>query len=360
MDKYGIDSHKAHLHPERIAQWQRASTMEEKLAVFPLYVEISPVGHCNHRCTFCAVDYIGYKPNILQGPYLFSAIKDMAEHGVKSVMFAGEGEPLLHPRLPELIKWTKQCGIDVAITTNGVMLTKDFVDECLDDISWIKVSLNAGTSESYKAIHNARDGDWYKVWTNLVYACLQKRDTVIGVQMVLLPENTSEVEVLAVDAKLAGANYLVVKPYSQHLFSTETAKRYGELKYETPEELAYNLDKFSDDTFQVITRYISMRAHDSIERGYYKCYSTPFMWAYIMATGDVYGCSAYLLDQRFRYGNIKGETFKDIWMGDRRRASITYVEETLDISECRKNCRMDKVNRYLWTVKNPEIHQNFI
>jgi len=103
-----------------------------------------------------------------------------------------------------------------------------------------------------------------------------------------------------------------------------------------------------------------MKGWDSPARQYHKCYSTPYFWAYIMATGDVYGCSAYLQDPRFCYGNINDQSFSSIWMGDKRTASIKYVEEELDISECRKNCRMDKVNKFLWDVKNPGEHKNFI
>ena len=103
-----------------------------------------------------------------------------------------------------------------------------------------------------------------------------------------------------------------------------------------------------------------MHYHGEAERGYDKCYSTPFFWAYIMATGDVYGCSAYLLDERFRYGNINEQTFKDIWISVKRASAIDFVEQSLDIQECRRNCRMDKVNRYLWDIKNPNLHENFI
>ena len=92
-----------------------------------------------------------------------------------------------------------------------------------------------------------------------------------------------------------------------------------------------------------------------------KCSATPFFWAYVMANGDVYGCSAYLLDDRFNYGNLNDYSFTEIWQGDKRRENFHYVLNSLDISECRVNCRMDEVNRYLHNIKNNTVpHANFI
>lgn len=362
MDKYSIDGHKMQYHIERTAQLLAAKTMEEKLEVFPIYVEVSPVGHCNHRCTFCAVDYLGYKVNSIPIDILKDTLKAMSDSGVKSVMFAGEGEPLLYKELPEVINYAKEIGLDVAITTNGTLLTSEFVENCLKSISWIKVSLNGGTKEVYAKIHQTKPEDFDKVWHNLAAACvyrdLHNIRTILGIQCVLLPENINTIEEGVIDAKSCGLDYVVIKPYSQHLKSI--TKLYEGVRYGNAQGMALELSKHNTESFEVVTRYISMHHHDSEERGYHKCLSTPFLWAYIMATGDVYGCSAFLLDERFRYGNIKDESFGRIWRGAKRREAIGFVEDRLDITECRKNCRMDKVNRYLDDIKNPNDHKNFI
>jgi len=273
-------------------------------------------------------------------------------------MFAGEGEPLLHPDLPEIINHTKSMGIDVAITTNGVALTRKFVDSCLEHITWIKVSMNGG-SKSYEQIHKAKAGDYEKVWANLSYAREKRREgTAIGVQCVLLPENTQDIQEPVQRARDIGLDYAVIKPYSQH--KSSITREYEDISYSGYQDLLAVLEDCSTSNFEVVARKRSMANWDSEQRHYSKCYSTPYFWAYIMATGDVYGCSAYLLDSRFLYGNILQQSFSDIWLGDKRKASQEYVENGLDITECRKNCRMDKVNQFLWDVKNPGSHANFI
>ena len=93
---------------------------------------------------------------------------------------------------------------------------------------------------------------------------------------------------------------------------------------------------------------------------YEKCNATPFMWAYFMANGDVFTCSAHLLDKRFCIGNINKQSFKEIWEGEKRHENWRLMKHEFDIKHCRLNCRMNQANIYLEQLKKSIPHHNFI
>ena len=355
MDKFRIDSHKLIYHVQRVNDW-----LEDK-NIYPIYVEIAPSGACNHRCIYCALDFMEYKPRFLDRELLKDRLSEMGSLGIKSIMFAGEGEPLLHKNIDDIIIHTKKIGIDVAITTNGVLFKKNLVDHALESITWIRVSINGATKETYAKIHRKNPEDFNKVIKNMSYAAKKRHEKgykcTLGMQILLLPENYHEVSLLAQKAKDIGMDYLIVKPYSQHPLSKTV--RYKNIKYSDYLNLSDKLNAFNDKNFSVIFRINTMRKWDEGRRNYKHCFAFPF-WSYIDAGGTVWGCSVYLNDKRFRYGNIHKNTFKEIWNGEIRTKSVLWAKKKLDTKLCRVNCRMDEINRYLWDLKYPPEHVNFI
>jgi radical SAM protein with 4Fe4S-binding SPASM domain len=364
-DHFAIDSHKLIYHPQRVAQWLEArDSWSAARSVFPLYVEMSPVGACNHRCKFCAVDYIGYQAKRLDLEKITPKLQELGRLGVKSIMFAGEGEPLLHKQLTEMIEVCADSGIDTAITSNATVVSEKFLERALPHLSWFKASLNAGSAETYADVHQTHADDFHKAITNL-QRLVKHRDhhgyrCTLGAQSLLLPENRHEmVELARLCRDDIGLDYLVIKPYSQHLFSN--THTYEGVSYEDMDQLAAELEAENRDNFSVVFRSNTMQKLSQAEPRYPKCGATPFFWAYVMADGDVYGCSAYLTDERFNYGNLNEQSFEEIWQGKKRKANFHYVREKLDIRECRTNCRMDEINRYLHALESNNIaHVNFI
>ena len=355
-DRLRIDHHKLLFHVERVSDWLKGKT------TYPIYMEISPAGSCNHRCVFCGLDFMGYQPRFLDADLLMARLTEMGSLGLKSVMFAGEGEPFLHRRMAEVVVHAKeQAGIDVALTTNGVLMRPEVTEEILPATTWIKISINASTPETYAAIHGTRSQDFETVCANMEQAVAirerQGASCTLGAQILLLPDNRHEVLGLACRCRDMGLDYLVVKPYSQHPQSQHHA--FESVSYDECDGLADQLDQVRTETFQVIFRRRAMRKWDDRTRPYECCLALPF-WSYMDAGGNIWGCSVYLGDERFLYGNIRENTFAEIWQGPKRRDSLAWSMAHLDVSTCRVGCRMDDVNRYLWELKHPHPHVNFI
>lgn len=343
-DEYQIDTHKLMYHPNRVSKWLNGDIIS------PIYVEISPYGGCNQRCFFCSFNYMEYKPIKLDTKILLSTITNMANFGVKSIMFAGEGEPLLHSDLSKIINHTKANGIDCALTTNGVLLNKTFLKECLKSLSWIKISVDANEPKTYAKIHGTSEKDYQKLIQNLKLLSDIKNkyslECTLGTQILLLRDNINEVYPLAEHLGKIGMDYLVVKPFTDHPYRKGNIKE--KVKYQ---EFLTDLNKTSKiDSLKIIVRQNAFKKLNN-NRNYNKCYALDF-WSYLSANGDVYSCSNFLGNENYVYGNIYNLSFEDIW---KKRKSLS-----IDIKNCRMACRMDEINQYLWKLKNPDLHVNFI
>ncbi len=351
-DNVRIDSHKLIYHPEVVARWMKGET------VYPIEIEISPSGACNHRCIFCALDYLEYQPNFLDKNVIMRDISHMSKKGLKSVVCAGEGEPLLNQELPSIVNEIKACGVDVAMSSNGVLFTRDKANDCLEAFTWIRFSVASMEDKSYAKIQQGKVGDLDKVKVNLTDAVRIKRDrklkTTLGVQCLLLPENMEQLPGMAKQLKEIGVDYLTVKPYFQNMHS----KNAFQIDYDAAVDLEREVKEYADENFSIYFRANAMkRAHN--KKCYGKCYGLPFM-THIDAKGNVWPCVGHIGAEGFCYGNIYEKTFEEIWEGSQRQEVINRIGQ-LDINKiCSNACRLDEINKYLNELKHPGEHVNFI
>ncbi len=418
-DRTRIDGQKLDMHPERLAQWRAGKgTWDTAKDIFPIYVEFSPYGVCNHECTFCSVDYILDRKDhpTIKYDVFARTLESMAKRGVLSVMFAGAGEPTLYEDkaakkdLADIIVLCDELGIDTALTTNATGLDESFSERAFaaKRFRWVRASFNAGTRETYAAIHRTKESDFDKVVANLTNAVKIRNRIGSGVQILgqivavpaargvknrrslqifqEFPTNIDTVVPLAKLLRDIGADNLAVKPYKQHevahaggdekLLGVTRSDMYNGTSYsgETWDKLFDELQAIETSTFEITIRRGAMSQQDAEWRGYDTCFSTPYFWAYVEADGELWGCSAHLGriengkeigDHRFRFGNVNEQSFLDIWHGERRKACWEFTrkppsEGGLDVSKCMKGCQMDMPNIFLWDLQNPEPTRSFI
>ncbi len=355
-DIYQIDSHKLIYHVKRVNDWLDGKN------IYPIYCEVGLTNACSHRCIFCGLDYMHTRPQFIDTKRLKMFIRDVYrdKKGLKSIMFAGEGEPLLHRDAQDLICFAKMTGLDVAVATNGLLMNEKFSRKCLKYLSWIKISLDAARASTYSSIHATEKNDFTIVLENIKKAVrIKKKEgypVTIGVQMLLLNQNYKEVPLACSLMKKLGVDYLVIKPYSKHPLSRNDLA--SELDYTRLMYLEKTIGKYNTKNFKAIFRKdtINMRRKN---KPYKKCLALPF-WAYISASADVYPCSTFLGLKSFIIGNITKQTFKQILDSKKRKKIMDYLTKKMDPNKCRELCRLDKINAYLNQIIHPSGHQNFI
>ncbi len=357
MDKYLIDGHKLFWHLDRLVDWQNGKP------VAPIYVEVSPVSLCNHKCLFCAIDFVRDKDVRLDTKVFCERLKEMGSLGVRSVMFAGEGEPLLHKDLKLFVHTAKKSGMDVSLTTNGSLGSRKIWKELLPFLTWIRFSVDAGDAESYSRAHKVSKKEFNKTIASIKDAVKVKRerrlDVTIGVQFLMIDENLKSLEkALKLFAKI-GVDYFSLKPYSLHpQMVNKRDTFYTKRMAERIRKLAEKFKKRSK--MKIIFRDLAMERYACGENKFRHCRALPF-WGYVSSNGDFYTCSVFIGDKRFRAGNVHKQNMRSIFFGKKRGRSVAYAVGKLPVGkECRVNCRMARVNEFLEFLEDKPEHINFI
>lgn len=295
---------------------------------------------------------------MLSKDVLLPNLKEVAKKGMKSIIYAGEGEPLLNKDAIEIINQTKSYGIDAAMSTNGVLLTKEASKECLKSLTWIRFSTAGIKEDTYNKIQQGKPGDLKKVLANMEDAVKvkhdQKAETTIGVQLLLLPENKDEIIEMAKELRTIGVDYFTIKPYSQHPQSGNVI----EIDYQELLGLENDLKDIATDDFSIYFRAHAMQKL-TCKRSYKHCYALPFM-VYLDAKGNLWPCIVFMGKDKLSYGNINEESFVQIWEGERRKSVIDFFDKMDLEKNCRELCRLDEMNKYLDELLHPGNHVNFI
>jgi radical SAM protein with 4Fe4S-binding SPASM domain len=345
-----IDNHKLMYHPRRVAEWI------EKGDCAPISVEVGLINLCNHKCIFCGLDWARGK-EILPTSLILDNLQDMARLGVKSVCFSGAGEPLLHPDFPLIVKKAREFGLDISMSTNAVLFSKEKAEQILPHLAWIRFSVDAATPETHSKIHGTSNADFEKLLNNIKDAVKIKKDNnypvVLGAQFLLLEDNSSDALEFAKIFKDVGVDNVQIKPYSHNPDSLNDLS----IDYNKYLPLKDSLTQLSSPVFKVFFRINAMQ-NLSDQTSYPECFGLPFS-AVINEKGEVQPCVRYYAQKDFSYGNIYEKKFSDIWNSPLRKEIMEKIKKH-GVHNCRKSCRLDVINRYLDRIKNPLEHDNFI
>ena len=168
---------------------------------------------CNYNCPHCIDQGIvknGDRSALNEIDYLgiTTLLKELRARGARNIELTGGGEPMLYTKFEDFCIYVDSIGYKLALVTNGSYLCHYTELFRKVNFSWVRVSLDAGTPQTYSKLHGVSKELFLKVISNIKrISCY----TNIGISYVICAENVDEVEVaykLAVDLN---AKYFEIK-----------------------------------------------------------------------------------------------------------------------------------------------------
>ncbi len=336
----------------------------------PVLVEVDPSNACNHACSFCLSSYIhfskykgteAFSRALMPRDMLMNMCKDFVKMGVRAVNWTGGGEPTLNKHLKEAIEYCGQNGIKMGMFTNGTLFDKwDMFDTLVDNMTWVRISVDAGTKKTYNGVRVAKGNqDWDKMVSNLtklIEVNKSKGNKIdIGVGYVISPDTYEEIVEFAKFFKDFDLMYCQYKP---EIIIREDGGVQRDIEFWT-DKVQPLLDEAKDilgDKFQVNGYKLEDLATDreKFGRNYKKCLGSQIQPC-VGADGHVYVCTNHRGWKQYSYGSLHQNTFEEIWKNLNERKKVMHTIENVEcFKNCTKLCKPHESNKMVW-----EIHENY-
>jgi len=248
--------------------------------VYPVTCEIDPSNNCMLDCDFCMYkSFLEKDRRNLSYEIYESLLYELDDIGTKSITFTGGGEPLMHPRINNMIKHALKMGFELGLVTNGVLL--DRIDN-LDKFKFIRVSLDSYDAPMYKEVKG--HDHFHRVIDNIKNTLLVNK--TVGLSYVINDKNNYDLEIAEELANSLGVAYIQFKPawLNGRVFN----------EYQLPESKKV------------------IRTDRYVSKDILPCLIASLI-GIVGADGNIYFCCQHRGDDRFLLGSLYLHKFKDIW-----------------------------------------------
>jgi MoaA/NifB/PqqE/SkfB family radical SAM enzyme len=170
----------------------------ETAPTFPDRVYVESTNVCNLDCIMCPTGlHIDTRPKGYIDWDLYTSIIDEIAPFAHAVVLHSWGEPLLHKRIVEMIRYAKERGLWVETSTNAMLLDEERARQVIDaGLDRIFLSMDGLTKETYEKV---RVGGTFERVLGNIQRFLELKDELgasieADIQIVRLSETDAEVE----------------------------------------------------------------------------------------------------------------------------------------------------------------------
>lgn len=307
----------------------------------PLVAWIELTRACNLPCKHCYISAGRPREHEMGTEEMCRLLDQLKAQGVFVVVFLG-GEPLMHPGFVEIVRYAHSLGLVVSIGSNGVYVTQELIDQLPKDDVFFSVSLDGIGFQKEMRVRSTFE----EIRDKLLL--LRKNDVPTGVMCVITERNVEEVEQI-LDFAIEHDMYFGSTPFSP----IGRGRFFPELR-PTP--------RIAERAARLYERDEEHEAHMMAKTGlcftkfFYQCYILSkavrrefcgISLVYVQADGDVYPCTTCSSVGRYRAGNVREQSFAEIWeQGFRELRNTTWDDfkgcQTCDLAKdpyfCTSRC----------------------
>ena len=132
----------------------------KRLPDFPRMIELEITNHCNFRCVMCRTGTgLAKRPRGFMEDAIYEKLVDEMAGKPCGLKFVGQGEPTLHKHFLNFVRMAKARGIVCHLTTNGSMMTEEYIRELINSgLDSVKFSFQGANARGYAMMR--RTGDY--------------------------------------------------------------------------------------------------------------------------------------------------------------------------------------------------------
>jgi MoaA/NifB/PqqE/SkfB family radical SAM enzyme len=309
----------------------------------PFCAFICLTSRCNLRCAGCRF----HAPDMEQDPveelehrdmpldFFLRLLGELKQMGTRKMILSGEGEPLLHPCVTEMLKAASRNFPYTALLTNGTLLTDSMVSSLLQSgLKEIRISLWATNPREYALQYPGTQGEFfYRVIAGIRALTTRKqqlgyKDPAVVLHRPISREHFRSMPDSVELAASSGCNGITFSPLKPRIHG-ETALLPSEeeqteiLRLLEQANLRAHQLKLAHNISQVITRY-------QVGPAVWERYSCYIGWSDLRIASS--GKTTFCHPCQRNLGNAREEPLTTLWNGPaaRRFRQLTRTREGLD------------------------------
>lgn len=328
--------------------WPKILTAAEGArSASPVVVDLDPTTFCDLACPECISGKL-LNQSRFTSERLKSLADELVEMNVQAVILIGGGEPLAHRGTREVLRVLGQSGLAIGVVTNGTFIEQNLA-ELAQYASWVRVSVDAGSSHTYGIFRPDRKGMsvFERVISNMRLLAAEKHG-VLGYSFLVttraangggLISNHHEILQAAELARDIGCDYFEVKA----MFDEE--HHVVDIPEETLESIESQLQQaghLESDTFQIVNSSTlrSLREQEGrIQPKEYDHCRIAELRTLVTPSG-VYICPYHRGNPKARIGDAVTDSLTEIWQKSDRHVIDPRVD-------CRFHCARHESNMEL-------------